>query len=79
VPLVKRTAKHFDIPEVSADKAYLSRWNMDTVDGFGGIPFTAFKANTAVPKDDSVWARMYHYFMFNREEYLAHYHKRSNA
>ena len=22
---------------------------------------------------------MYHYFMFRRDEYLAHYHKRSNA
>jgi transposase len=22
---------------------------------------------------------MYHYFMFNREEYLRHYHKRSNV
>ena len=76
---MKRTARHFDISEVSADKAYLSRWNMDTVDGFGGTPFLAFKNNTAVPKDDSVWARMYHYFMFNREEYMARYHKRSNA
>jgi transposase len=79
VSLLKRTAKHFDISEVSADKAYLSRWNMDTVDGFGGTPFLAFKNNTAVPKDDSVWARMYHYFMFNRDEYMARYHKRSNA
>ncbi len=52
---------------------------MDTVDGFGGTPFLAFKNNTAVPKDDSVWARMYHYFMFNREEYMARYHKRSDA
>jgi hypothetical protein len=54
VPLVKGTAKHFDISEVSADKAYLSRRNMDTVDDFGGTPFLAFKTNTAVPKDDQV-------------------------
>ncbi len=54
VPLVKRTAKHFDISEVSADKAYLSHWNMDTVDGFGGMPFLAFKTNTDAPKDDQV-------------------------
>jgi len=52
---------------------------METVDGFGGTPFLAFKTNTAVPKDDSVWARMWHYFMFNREEYMARYHERSNA
>jgi hypothetical protein len=54
VPLVKRTAKHFDISEVSADKAYLSHWNMETVDGFGGTPFLAFKTNTVAPKDDQV-------------------------
>jgi hypothetical protein len=47
VPLVKRTAKHFDISEVSADKAYPSHWNMETVDDFGGTPFLAFKTNTA--------------------------------
>ena len=23
--------------------------------------------------------KMYHYFMYNREEFLAHYHKRSNV
>jgi hypothetical protein len=37
------------------------------------------KINTAVPKDNSIWAEMYHYFMYNREEFLAHYHKRSNV
>jgi hypothetical protein len=54
VPPVERTAKHFDISEVSADKAYLSHWKMDTVDDFGGTPFLAFKTNTAAPKDDQV-------------------------
>jgi transposase len=35
--------------------------------------------NTAVPKKNNVWAEMYHYFMYNREDFLAHYHKRSNV
>ena len=26
-----------------------------------------------------VWKKMYHYFMLNNEEFLQHYHKRSNA
>ncbi len=26
-----------------------------------------------------MWGQMYHYFMFRREEFLAHYHKRSNV
>lgn len=79
VPLVKRTAKHFDISEVAADKACLSHWNMETVESFGGTPYIPFKTNTAVPKDDSIWARMYYLFMFNRELFSERYHKRSNV
>jgi transposase len=79
VPLVKRTAEHFDISEIAADKAYLSHWNMETVESFGGIPYIPFKSNTVVPKDDSIWARMYYVFMFNRQLFLEHYHKRSNV
>lgn len=78
-PLVKQTAENFQIKEVSADKAYLGRPNMDLVDSFGGTPFIPFKSSTAVPKKDSVWTKMYHLFMFNREEFMAHYHKRSNV
>jgi len=26
-----------------------------------------------------IWKKMYHYFMFNNEQFLDHYHKRSNA
>ena len=28
---------------------------------------------------DGVWQRMWYYYNFNREAFLAHYHKRSNA
>ena len=31
------------------------------------------------PKKNSIWSEMYHYFMYNREEFLSHYHKRSNV
>jgi len=34
---------------------------------------------TPFPKDDSIWARMYHPFMFDREAFMDHYHKRPNA
>jgi transposase len=78
-PLMKTTATHFDISEAAADKAYLSRWNMETVEAAGGTPYIPFKSNTVIPKDDSVWARMYHLFMFDHEEFLRHYHQRSNA
>ena len=26
-----------------------------------------------------LWAKMFHYYNFNREDFLGHYHKRSNA
>jgi transposase len=26
-----------------------------------------------------LWSKMYHYFAYNQEEFMAHYHKRSNV
>jgi hypothetical protein len=77
-PLVKATAKDFTIREVSADKAYLSYENMDVVAECGGTPYIAFKAGTTAGKGGML-ARMFHLFNFNRDEYLSHYHKRSNV
>jgi transposase len=78
VPLVERTAEHFSIREVSGDKAYLSRKNLNAVESVGGMPFIPFKSNTVEPTEAGAWARMYHLFMYRREEYMEHYHKRSN-
>jgi transposase len=78
VPLVERTAAHFGIEEVSADKAYLSHKNLNAVQAVGAMPFIPFKSNTLEPTEAGMWARMYHLFMYNREEYMEHYHKRSN-
>jgi transposase len=78
VPLVEMTAAHFDVREVSADKAYLSRKNLRAVEAVGGMPFVPFKSNTSEPTEAGAWARMYHLFMYKREEYMEHYHKRSN-
>jgi transposase len=79
VPLLERTAKYYQVQEVSADKEYLSHKNLTAVAKQSALPFIPFKINTAVPKDNSIWAEMYHYFMYNCEEFLAHYHKRSNV
>jgi transposase len=78
VPLVEATAANFDVREVSADKAYLSRKNLNAVEAVGGMPFIPFKSNTLEPTEAGMWARMYHLFMYQREAYLEHYHKRSN-
>lgn len=79
VPLVERTAEHFQIREVAADKAYLSRKNLNAVQRVGGTAYVPFKSNTVPPDEDSVWAKMYSVFMLNRETFLEHYHKRSSV
>ena len=75
------TAQNFDMAEVSADKAYLSKRNLTLVEGVGAVPFIPFKWNTTpmLALQDSPWSRMYHLFAYNREEFLRRYHKRSNV
>ncbi len=52
---------------------------MNAVAALGATPFIAFKA-TANPKDDgSVYRKMFHYYSLRRDEFLLHYHKRSNV
>jgi transposase len=77
-PLVKATAGAFKIREVSADSAYSSYDNNDLVSQPGGTPYIAFKSN-ANPKEDSIYTRMFHFYSYQREEFLTHYHKRSNV
>lgn len=81
VPLVQVTAEHFQLREVSADKAYLSRKNMRAVEQIGGTPFVPFKSNTVEPtkEEEPIWAKMYYYFMYNRLTFMEHYHKQSNS
>ncbi len=81
-PLLESTAQHFAIAEISADKGYLSHTNANVAASLGAIPFIPFipfKTNTTPATDNSEWAKMYHYFMFNREAFLTHYHRRSNV
>jgi len=77
--LVKNTAKNFNIREMSADKAYLSRNNLDVVKKYGGQAFIPFKSNSiGNSRGSSVWRHMYLYFEMHNEEFMKHYHKRSN-
>ncbi len=77
-PLVAATAQNFQISEVSADKAYDGNTSTDAVTAVGGTPFIAFRGN-ATGKVGGTFQQMFHYFMFRREEFLEHYHKRSNV
>jgi transposase len=81
--LVNTTAQTFQINEVSADKAYSSRNNLHAVQAVNATPFIPFKSyskgSQGSKKFDGLWDRMWHYYNFNRNTFLAHYHKRSNV
>ncbi|MFN2526662.1 MAG: transposase [Actinomycetota bacterium] len=79
-PLVRATAKEFDVVEVSADRAYLTKSNVALTDELGVVPFIPFKSNTRpVLHENTPWARMYHRFMSDPDTFMSHYHKRSNV
>src|SRR5215207_9750653 len=40
--------------------------------------FVPFKSNTLEPTEAGTWAKMHHLFMYQREAFMEHYHKRSN-
>jgi transposase len=76
--LVASSSKRFRMEEVSADKAYLGHDNLACIEAAGGVPFVPFKSNS---KDGGspAWRRMWGMFLYRQEEFLAHYHKRSNV
>jgi transposase len=76
--LVNKTAENFTVKEVSADKGYLSVENVEAIVAVGAEPFIAPKVNTT-GEAGGLFEKMYHYYQFRREEFLQHYHKRSNV
>jgi len=79
VPLVNKTSKNFNMVEVSADKAYLSRKNLTCVDSFGARPFIPFKScSVRTARRSPIWSKMYDLFQ-SQWYFKKHYHKRSNV
>ena len=77
-PLIKTTARNFTVKEASGDKAYLSNENLELMEALGGKVYIPFKSNSS-DKGTPLWERMYHFFAFRRDEFLTHYHQRSNV
>ncbi len=77
--LINKTSENFDMEEVSADKAYISIDNLELIEDKGAMPYIPFKKNAQANKNGMIWKKMYHMFMLNSDEFLEHYHKRSNA
>ena len=78
-PLVEKTAQGFTIREVVADKGYLSEDNLELIAGMGGTAYIPFKVNSTAEGGASVWDKMFLRFMLHREDFLKHYHQRSNV
>jgi transposase len=77
-PLVASTAKRFRLEEVSADKAYLGHANLACIEAAGAVPYVPFKSNSK-DKGSPAWRRMWAHFLMRQEDFLAHYHQRSNV
>ena len=78
-PLIRQIANSFTIGEVSADMAYSSRDNVEVVNSVGGKPYIPFRKNaTGRAAGSAMWKKMFHYFQLNRDEFMDHFHKRSN-
>jgi transposase len=80
-PMVKEAHENgFNIKEIDADMAYSSRANYNLANEIGATAYIPFKSNaTGRSKGSPVWYKMYHYFMMKRDEFMEHYHQRSNV
>ncbi|MBI3587710.1 transposase [Candidatus Micrarchaeota archaeon] len=78
--LVQATANGgFTLKEVSADKAYSGRDNIDAIHAVGAMPYIPFKSDaTGKARGSLFWSKMFHYFQFNQTEFMEHYHRRPN-
>ena len=76
--LLDSTRKNFDVKEVSADKGYSSAINHESIKQAGAMPYIAFKSN-ASGGVGGMFEKMFYYFLYKREDFLNHYHQRSNV
>jgi len=78
--LVQETAKNFEIKEVCADKGYSGRENMQAALDVGAFPYILFRSNsTGRARGNMAWRKLFLYFQTHRDEFMQHYHQRSNA
>jgi transposase len=76
--LLDTTAQHFDVRTLSSDMGYSSVKNHQVVADIGATLYCPFKSNAKGKRPNLVWRNAFHYYHMHREEFLAHYHKRSN-
>jgi len=64
-----------------ADKGYLSEKNLGIACKYGSIPFIPFHRNMKRASEDKmlIWRVMFEFFRDHSEEFMKHYHQRSNV
>jgi len=79
-PLVEQTSENFTMNTVCADKAYSSNKNLKLVLVKGAQPYIAFRSNsTDGPQQSDMWRRLYRFYQYHQDQFMLHYHKRSNV
>jgi transposase len=80
-PLLEGVNKErWNFKEISCDKAYSSFENLELINDMGAVPYIPFKSIVrGTRRGTAIWKKMYHYFIYKHEDFLQHYHKRSNA
>ncbi len=80
IPLLNKAKEGAKMLDVCADKAYSSKANLEAVTKLGAIPYIPFKDNTTGKAGGSrVWKTIYNYFILHKDEFMDHYHQRSNV
>ena len=74
------TKRTFNMREISADRGYLSRAIYALAKDNGVDAFIMFKNNTrSLAKGSPAWIKAFYHFQNDKEDFLKHYHKRSNV
>ncbi|HEV7764607.1 MAG TPA: transposase [Thermoanaerobaculia bacterium] len=79
IPLLNDAAKTFTVAEVSADKAYSGRSNVEAVAALGAAPFIPFRTTAIDDPKRPAWSKLFHLYNYRVDEFLPYYHKRSNS
>ncbi len=78
--LLKDATENFNIKEISADAAYLSREHLQLADDLNISPYILFKRNSVGhSKGFPMWGKSYNLFKKHHKKFLKAYHRRSNV
>jgi transposase len=79
VELLTRTRKGNDVRELSADKGYSKISHHALLEELGIAAFIRFKDDAVIHADPDAWSRNLAEFLLRRNQWLSHYHRRSNV